>query len=125
MGLFLPLNILALAGRAHTPSAGARRHPAQAEIKFKSKRAVLRSDASRPGSWYDVLGRAGREERKRGREDAKNGTDLRSSSIPIFASRLLVVFNYDFGLRWLSLALLGGRWTVDGQRCFEQRSAVL
>jgi len=24
----------------------------------------------------------------------------------------------------LSLALLGGRWTVDGQRCFEQRTAA-
>ncbi|PNQ03914.1 hypothetical protein RM69_09175, partial [Mesotoga sp. SC_NapDC3] len=40
----------------------------------------------------------------------KNGTDVRSPSVPIFASRLLVVFYYDFGLRWLSLSL----FSVDG-----------
>ncbi|RAM60780.1 hypothetical protein DS66_09625 [Mesotoga sp. SC_3PWM13N19] len=31
-----------------------------------------------------------KRERKRGREDAKNGTDVRSPSVPIFASRLFV-----------------------------------
>ncbi|PNE18227.1 hypothetical protein V511_12840 [Mesotoga sp. Brook.08.YT.4.2.5.1] len=51
-----------------------------------------------------------RKSGKRGRENAKNGTDVRSSSVPIFASRHLVVFNYDFGLRCLSLSL----FSVDG-----------
>ena len=58
----------------------------------------------------------------------KNGTDVRSPSIPIFASRLRVVFNYDFGLRWLSLSLLsvdGGPLTDNVVLSSDQRVLVL
>ncbi|PNE20263.1 hypothetical protein V511_09600 [Mesotoga sp. Brook.08.YT.4.2.5.1] len=51
------------------------------------QRAVLRPSSR---SINPSFGRAGRGERKRGREDAKNGTDVRSSSVPILASRLFV-----------------------------------
>ncbi len=77
-----------------------------------------------------VLGRAGRgerkRERKRGREDAKNGTDVKSPSVPIFASRHLVVFYYDFGLRWLSLLSVdGGPLTDNVVLSSDQRVQVL
>ena len=58
------------------------------------QRAVLRPSSR---SINPSFGRAGRGERKRGREDAKNGTDVRSSSVPVFASLVLQSIQRVFG----------------------------
>jgi hypothetical protein len=74
-----------------------------------------------------VLGRAGRgerkRERKRGREDAKNGTDVRSPSVLIFASRLFVsAANVSTG--FCLDGLIGERILVLGRLTEDRSSSV-